>query len=295
MRRSIVGGLAIGVLLAPRATSAQAAAPALTGQVLDAATRVPVRAAVVELAKKRGRVLTDSVGRFTFPSMAAGTYVVMASALGYQDGVGSAQPGSPVVMLLVPSPVPLRALVALSRTSTRTLHGANYRVFGRDDLLAAGDIPVAQFVNWKAHFHHRLCRVPQVQTRVVLGILSGGSEPTGMAPPGDAAAGGFVTDCIVGAHGAVGPYAVMVDGHRLTDSGELWAHKAWDLARVEVVYQRVAVDAPFGVSFDKPFAFVRIYTLGYLARTAARVSHLCEHIASADTLGNPYLASLCGP
>ncbi len=296
MRGSVLAGLAVLLaLLGAVPAVSQVARPSLTGQVLDAATRAPVRAAVVELAKSHRRVLTDSLGRFAFTSVPAQTQVLVASALGYQNAVGSAEAGSAVMLLLEPSPVPLKALVALTRPSSRSIRGATVKVFGRDDLLAAGDIPVGQFVNWKAHFHHRLCRVPAVRTSALLGIPPVSGESTGMASPGDATAGGIVTDCIVGAHGSFGPYVVMVDGQPLTYSDELWARKAWDLGRVEVVYQRSANDAGFGSGFRRPFAFVRLYTLGYLSQAAARVSHLCDHVTSADTVANAYLASLCGP
>ncbi len=170
------------------------------------------------------------------------------------------------------------------------------KVFGREQLLAAGDIPMAQFVRWQAHFHTRPCRIPDSSLRNAPALTLGGPEPAAPMPSvGDAAAGGIVTECIVGARGVAGPFMVMLDGQRLQYSDELWAHKAWDLGRVEVIYQRSAVDAPFGTSFARPFAFVRLYTVGYLARVAARVTTMCDHIASADTIANAYLASLCGP
>lgn len=69
----------------------------------------------------------------------------------------------------------------------------------------------------------------------------------------------------------------------------LWAYQTWDLGRVDVTYQYTAVESPFG----RPLAVIRMYSVGYLARTAARITHFCDRISTVDTVANGHLASLC--
>lgn len=80
------------VLLAPSATSSAQAAPAagvaLSGRVVDSASRGPVPYATVQLSRLRDSVfvagrLTDSTGAFTFGGLARGEYVLSVRVIGY--------------------------------------------------------------------------------------------------------------------------------------------------------------------------------------------------------------------
>lgn len=267
MRATMVATFAAAVLMTASHANAQTRA-SLSGRLIDELTHRPVRAGVIQIAKTNQRVLTDSLGNFMIPNVARGTHKVTASALGYRQITVSASTSSPLVIAISLEPVPLAAVTALATARDVRMPGATVKVFGRAELVAAGDIPVAQFVNWKAHFITRPCQVADT--------LGGPDVLVG-------------TECIIGARGSYAPVRVMVDGEMLRYSDEMWAHKTWDLGRVEVTYQYSALTFPF----ERPGAVIRMYTLPYLARTAGRVAHVCDRIATFDSIAHDYLSSLC--
>jgi hypothetical protein len=280
--RFVALGLAIALLDASSAV-AQSPAESLSGQLLDKTTGTPIPAGVIELTRTKRRVLTDSLGRFAFRDVPAGPHALAASALGYRQTITVATAGTPVVVFVTPEPVPLPAIVALSRARKGHVRGATLKVFGRAELLAAGDIPVAQFVNWKAHLFTQPCHtLPYFNESRPRGTWHYADTRPEMPMEW------IGEECIRGLQGVFAPLRVMIDGEPIRYSSESWAHQTWDLGRVEVVYQ-YSTAAPYG----GPFAVIRLYSLPYLARTAARISRLCEHITSADTLADRHLADLC--
>ena len=288
MRRRVLAGLTVvAALLSAAPAAAQSVPVSLTGQLLDQATHAPIRAGVVQIGKSQRRVLTDSLGRFGFPDVRAGTYVLVASALGYRQNMAAAQPGTPIELLLEPEPVALAAIRVVTRSRTGVFGGATVRVFGRDELLANGKLPAAQFVRYYAHFQTRLCRVREPTGMPVLPYLSqglaGGTDSA--VEPG--VPEGVVRSCIVGAGGRAGPFMVRVDDHPLTDPDELWAYPSWELGRVEVVFQRSGVGGAF--------AIVHLYTVPYLARVGPRLGNVCAGLAGAGSARDSALAALCGP
>jgi hypothetical protein len=55
----------------------------ISGQVVDQQSRVPVLGATVNVIGTRLRTATDSAGRFSQPSLGAGTYIIEVRAIGY--------------------------------------------------------------------------------------------------------------------------------------------------------------------------------------------------------------------
>lgn len=240
---------------------------AITGRVVDQATHKPITSAVVQIDHSNRRVLTDSAGRFVLTRTSDDKHTLVVTALGYRRTTIEAKQGAPTEVELPPEAVPLPAIIAISRTRpTLSLRGATLRVFGREDLIAAGDIPIAQFVNWKAHLFTRPCHLFDADT----------------VPPSPG-------ECIVGSGGSHSPVMVMVDNGPMQSSDELWAQNTWDIGRLEVVNQYSGNIWPF----NHPRALVKLYTLGYLARTAGR-GHICDRVAIADTTMSRYVEAICG-
>ncbi len=301
MRRSILPGLSLAlatVLLAPAAAQAQRPELTLSGQLLDATTRTPVRAGVVELTGTKRRVLADSSGRFFFSRVPAGDHAFVASALGYQKTVVPALPGSPALVLLLPEPVPLKAIEALAQPGKRSVRGVPQWVFGREQLLSGGDISAAEFVRWKVPMIVRPCQSFDWgrETTATLAIDAGsgvmriGRVATDIpkGPPD----GMLGNDCIYGPRHTTSPVMVVVDDEPVRYSEELWQYRAWDLGRAEVMYQR----SPSG-AVRAPFALVHLYTTQYLARVAGRAQGICDRRSLAGatgTVADSALAALCG-
>lgn len=283
MRPTVVAGLTVVIaLLKASPVASQSPRDSLTGRLLDQVTGAPIRAGVVQLTKTKRRVLTDSLGHFVIAEVPAGTYTLIASALGYRETVGLGSPGVPVVLRVTPEPVPLPAITALTHARERHVRGATLKLFGRAELLAAGDIPMAQFVRWKAPFHTRMCHTLPFYNDFIRGTDRRPEMP----------AEWMGEECITGPQAGFAPVRVMMDGEPLRYSSELWSHQTWDLGRVEVLYQYMSAT---NYPFNRPFVLIRMYSLPYLARTAARTSHLCQNIWSADTISDLRLAELCGP
>jgi hypothetical protein len=267
MRRTTGAIYAITAVLSLTASAhAQTPASLMTGRLVDESTRAPIHHGVIRIGKTNHRVLTDSLGNFVLSGIKPGSHTLTASALGYREITVSATPPGPVLILITPEPVPIAAVRALARARDLRMPGAIVKVFGRDHLLEAGDISVASFVSWKTTLTTLPCHV--VDT---LGI----PEWVG-------------AECIVGPRGTVAPVRVLVDDAPVRYSNEMWGHQTWDLGRVEVVYQRTSVAYPF-----RPSAVIRIYTLPYLARTAGRLTHICDRVAAVDSIAREYLTSLC--
>jgi CarboxypepD_reg-like domain/TonB-dependent Receptor Plug Domain len=55
----------------------------INGQVVDQLSRVPLGGAIVNLIGTHLRTATDSAGRFSHPSLGAGTYILEVRAIGY--------------------------------------------------------------------------------------------------------------------------------------------------------------------------------------------------------------------
>src|SRR5688500_9854139 len=117
------GALAMAALLAPIVSHGQEMGPPPTGtglilgQVVDAQTNNPIPSASVTLSGNASaassaagnaglqpapfvqprRAFADAQGRFAFPALPAGSFLLSASAAGYQPGVlNQGQPGGPL-------------------------------------------------------------------------------------------------------------------------------------------------------------------------------------------------------
>lgn len=249
----------------------------LTGRVVDAETGHPVAAAVIE-RDRRHRVIADGEGRFAFTGLEAGHYSLIASSLGYEDARLDLDvaPGVVATIRMSAKPVPLPAILAVARASIPGLPGTIHaRVFGREDLLKFDDVAVYHFVHERAHIAVQPCNAG---ARPWLGIVPGTSLPDW----GEIGAG--FHDCIHVNHRWI-PVRVYVDDQRISYySDELYAHRAWDLARVEVLRD-----------YTSGLAIVRIYTAPYMERRAARVYRLCDQLSAFDSTGVGGLWSLCSP
>ena len=101
--------------LAPVAVTAQdGAAPAFTieGEVLDAATGVPVEAAIVTVIGLSASDVSNELGYFHLEEIPAGSYAIRVLRLGYQtleEGV-SIEGEEVLTIHLTPGPVPLRGI-----------------------------------------------------------------------------------------------------------------------------------------------------------------------------------------
>lgn len=102
----------------------------VTGTVRDATTQGPISGAVVEARSGAAvvtRALTDRSGRFRLSGLAAGSYTIAASTLGYEttqteDVTVTAGGTTPVVLLMQPAALALNPLVVTaSRTQERAL------------------------------------------------------------------------------------------------------------------------------------------------------------------------------
>lgn len=79
--------LALFAVCSPLVAAAQGASSAITGRILDTSNGLPIPAARIRLTKngsQSGETTTDANGNFTLSSLAAGDYVVVISATGYQ-------------------------------------------------------------------------------------------------------------------------------------------------------------------------------------------------------------------
>ncbi len=285
----------IGLLLTlPSVAASQTEPRVLRGRVLDALTGDPIRAAVVQVGGAPQRVLTDAAGRFVFARVTSYPASAFVQALGYEDATQAVEPGSGAepIIRMQPKPVPLAAVEALARPKQRTTPGGmRVRVFGLDQLLAFDDASAAAFVREKAHLPTVPCS----------SIASYDSPRQSLGRYGEVAPPELLMgeDCLVGHAFArvegrmvyrtwAVPVIVYVDGIRqYYPWSELNAHRAWDLARVEVFS-----------SGTPAAAVVRIQTKGYVERTAARLSHLCDDLARLDGVAADSarsIRSLCAP
>lgn len=270
-------------LFATTSALAQTAGGTINGHVVDRSTGTPVPAALIEIIPTKRRTLTDSLGSFQFRNMPPGSYTLSVSALGYLGNIAPVTHGRDVIVSVTPEPVPLPAIVALARGRTTQLRGATWKVFGRAELLAAGDIPVAQFINWKAHFVSRPCHTVSYYNDFIV------EDDKIIQVRPDMPVEFTAEDCVLGPKGSFAPVLVTLDGQPYKYSSETWAHQTWDLGRLEVVYQYSANSYPF----NRPFVLVRMFSLSYIARTAAHASRSCENVVGADTTANRRLEELC--
>jgi outer membrane receptor for ferrienterochelin and colicins len=127
-------------VLAPASLAAQAAV--LMGSVRDAATRAPLAGATLVLRGTPLSTVADRDGRFTFPALPAGRYVVIAAAIGY--AVDSLVPRTlaagervEVTLLLDAAPIVLDEMVVTAgRTAERTEEAiASVAVLSSRDLI----------------------------------------------------------------------------------------------------------------------------------------------------------------
>jgi len=82
MRRLFVG-LSL-ILVAPQGLAGQQGG-GIEGQVVARLSHLPIPGAVVELAEPHLTAVVDSGGRFGFPGLAAGTYLLQIRAIGYAE------------------------------------------------------------------------------------------------------------------------------------------------------------------------------------------------------------------
>jgi hypothetical protein len=273
---SLVVACGLGTVADP--ASGQARAATLSGRVIEASARTPVASAVVELKGRSRRVLTDSAGRFLFTGVPAGRVQLTVSALGYRDTTTIAEAGnSGVVIAITLKPITLPALQAMAGSRSYNLPGARMFVFGRDQLLAAGDMSALFFVQRNAQLRSmRRC------ASFDWGSAWDATDPTALTAR-DVPQELMADHCIRGVGGRPIPVRVFIDGERnpLT-SDELYEYRAWDLARVQVLRS-------IGSMGGGGVATVFLYTKEYVERQAAGRLDLCGLLATmADSVAQSF-------
>ncbi len=163
--------LAIAGLLVPRQLGAQQEAGVeMRGEVVDAATGLPVAAAQVTLAGTARRALTSLQGRFAFRRVMPGTYQLEVRRLGYlparREAIAVAHDAVVVRVLLSPAAVQLAAQtvqpgsfafaeVPGSVPQTRTRADIETAPFGEDLFRAMSRLPGLSSGDYGAQFSIR--------------------------------------------------------------------------------------------------------------------------------------------
>ena len=176
--------LAIAGLLVPRQLGAQQEAGVeMRGEVVDAATGLPVAAAQVALAGTARRALTSLQGRFAFRRVMPGTYQLEVRRLGYlparREAIAVAHDAVVVRVLLSPAAVQLAAqtvqpgsfsfaetLGSVPQTRTRT--DIETAPFGEDLFRAMSRLPGLSSGDYGAQFSIRGGRADETLVRATL-------------------------------------------------------------------------------------------------------------------------------
>jgi hypothetical protein len=273
---SLVVACGLGTVTDP--ASGQARTATLSGRVVEASARTPVASAVIELKGRSQRVLTDSAGRFAFTGVPAGRVQLTASALGYRDTTTFAEAGNNgVVIAITLKPIPLPALHAMAGSRSYNLPGARMFVFGRDQLLAAGDLSALFFVQRNAQLRSmRRC------ASFDWGRSLDATDPIALTAR-DVPQEFMAYNCMRGVAGHPIIVRVFIDGERNPrTSDELYDYRAWDLARVQVLRGAGSMGGG-GV------AMVFLYTKEYVERQAAGRLGLCALLATmADSVAQSF-------
>jgi len=231
---AVIGGCAAGLVGPPRPVAAQERFT-VEGYVVDADSKQPIIAGVVELQELKRRVFTDSLGFFAFPGVIPGHYTLTAGSLGYSTVTEAAdfQQGFTAFMLIPPRPIMLAALeVTYQRVDARRrASGFSSDAFGVKTLASVPETTLDDFL--KTYANVQLIPCP-----------SGIDQATG--PAGE-------RECML-ARGVAMPAKVYLDENPSAGgTSVIESYRTGEVARVEVY---------------RGLSMIRIYTRSFLERVA---------------------------
>lgn len=117
----------------------------LEGTVVDADSGEPLEGVTVSMADSRARAISDTEGKFAFPSVSPDTYALHATRLGYQDAHGSVVVGgSQAVTVQITMATEVIALEPITVTATR--RELTYALPGMEELEQRMELGGGEFI-----------------------------------------------------------------------------------------------------------------------------------------------------